>query len=57
MAVLLALMVIIDIVLVTLETKDFPTLSFVVKNLRHRLSGLLSLWVISNQDFLQQKSW
>jgi hypothetical protein len=21
------------------------------------LSGLLSLWVISNQDFLQQKSW
>jgi peptidoglycan/LPS O-acetylase OafA/YrhL len=36
-AVLLALMVIIDIVLVALETKDFPTFSFVVKNLRHRL--------------------
>ena len=36
-AVLLALMVIIDIVLVALETKDFPTFSFVVKTLRHRL--------------------
>jgi peptidoglycan/LPS O-acetylase OafA/YrhL len=36
-AVLLALMVIIDIVLGALETKDLPTFSFVVKTLRHRL--------------------
>ncbi|MBI0400619.1 MAG: hypothetical protein GYB55_05990 [Cytophagales bacterium] len=36
-AVLLGLMVIIDIVLVTLEGKEFPTFSLVVKELRHRL--------------------
>jgi hypothetical protein len=36
-AVLLGLMVLIDIALVTLEAKDFPTFSYVVKNLRHRL--------------------
>ncbi|SEJ73231.1 hypothetical protein SAMN05192553_11028 [Cyclobacterium xiamenense] len=34
---LLALMVLIDIVLVMLEGKEFPTFSYVVKNLRHRL--------------------
>ncbi len=37
LAVLLAVMVLIDIVLVTLEGKDYPTFSYVVKNLRHRL--------------------
>ncbi len=36
-AAMLGLMVFIDIVLVTLEGKDFPTFSYVVKNLRHRL--------------------
>lgn len=36
-AVLLGLMVIIDVVLVTLEGKEFPTFSLVVKELRHRL--------------------
>ncbi|MDO6440171.1 hypothetical protein Q4534_22275 [Cyclobacterium sp. 1_MG-2023] len=36
-AVLLGLMVVIDIVLVMLEGKDFPTFSLVVKELRHRL--------------------
>lgn len=48
-AVMLGLMVLIDIVLVTLEGKDYPTFSYVVKNLRHRLiwftflyGGLLS---------------
>ncbi|MFO7825491.1 MAG: hypothetical protein R6V72_16255 [Cyclobacterium sp.] len=34
---MLGLMVVIDIVLVTLEGKDFPTFSYVVKDLRHRL--------------------
>lgn len=36
-AVVLGLMVVIDIVLVILEGKDFPTFSYVVKDLRHRL--------------------
>ncbi|AKP50892.1 hypothetical protein [Cyclobacterium amurskyense] len=36
-AVMLGLMLLIDIVLVTLEGKDYPTFSYVVKNLRHRL--------------------
>lgn len=36
-AALLGLMVLIDVALVTLEGKDFPTFSYVVKNLRHRL--------------------
>lgn len=36
-AAMLGLMVLIDIVLVALETKDFPTFSYVVKNTRHRL--------------------
>ncbi|MEX0883174.1 MAG: hypothetical protein WDZ72_06840 [Cyclobacteriaceae bacterium] len=36
-ATLLGLMVLIDIVLVTLEGKEFPTFSYVVKDLRHRL--------------------
>lgn len=36
-AVMLGLMVLIDIVLVMLEGKDYPTFSLVVKNLRHRL--------------------
>ncbi|WP_339924812.1 hypothetical protein [uncultured Cyclobacterium sp.] len=34
---MLGLMVLIDIVLVTMEGKDYPTFSLVVKNLRHRL--------------------
>lgn len=34
---LFALMVLIDIVLVALEGKEFPTFSYVVKHLRHRL--------------------
>ena len=34
---MLGLMVLIDIVLVTLEGKDYPTFSLVVKTLRHRL--------------------
>ena len=34
---LLALMVLTDIVLVMLEGKEFPTFSYVVKDLRHRL--------------------
>ena len=33
----LGLMVLIDIVLVALEGKDYPTFSYVVKDLRHRL--------------------
>ncbi|EPR65684.1 hypothetical protein ADICYQ_5319 [Cyclobacterium qasimii M12-11B] len=37
MASMLGLMVLIDIVLVTLEGKDYPTFSLVVKTLRHRL--------------------
>ena len=36
-AVMLGLMLLIDIVLVTLEGKDYPTFSYVVKDLRHRL--------------------
>ena len=36
-AAMLGLMVLVDIVLVTLEGKDYPTFSYVVKNLRHRL--------------------
>lgn len=36
-AALLGLMVLIDIVLVAMETKGFPTFSYVVKSLRHQL--------------------
>lgn len=43
-ATLLGLMVLIDIVLVTMEGKDFPTFSYVVKDLRHRLIWLTFLF-------------